>query len=509
MLPNVDGELARLVERVCNETMESPDWERLETLLARDDAAKRYYVSYLDLHAHLQWLNRDQDQPLSPGHDAQCSFDGPTAAPVSPLDIVATQPHQPASSPLSGSLLLSYGVAALALGIVLLIAWSSRINHPAAESAAASLAKRPRLPADPWEPSIGRITSALDCQFVQSSREFGELANVSQGQTISLQSGLVEIAYASGARVLLEGPCTFLVDSPNGGYLSRGRLTARIVNKLAGERLGGTSADCFVVRTPTAVVTDLGTEFGVEVEASGASRTQVFLGSVAVSPVQANESWRDPIRLARDESVRVAEGQKPLRESHKEKSLVPFVRQLPQRAMLPMHSTGRGLKEGEHDPHWQIVARSDRPKWSPQAAVVSPIDERFFLANLPTHSQWLSLRAEAPSLPEDTTYTFRTSFDLTGFLPATAVLRGRFLADDHVRAIRLNGRDVPVPPHGFGPFFHWTEFEIRGGFVAGTNRLEIEVLNGGYESGKPGGQSLMFCRVELEGSAIVDWRRKP
>ena len=45
----------------------------------------------------------------------------------------------------------------------------------------------------------------------------------------------------------------------------------------------------FSVRTPTAVVTDLGTEFGVEVDKSGATRSYVFRGKVELRAVGA---WR-------------------------------------------------------------------------------------------------------------------------------------------------------------------------------------------------------------------------
>ena len=41
----------------------------------------------------------------------------------------------------------------------------------------------------------------------------------------------------------------------------------------------------FVVRTPTAIVTDLGTEFGVEVDKQGGTTSHVFRGSVRVQVV--------------------------------------------------------------------------------------------------------------------------------------------------------------------------------------------------------------------------------
>ena len=64
-------------------------------------------------------------------------------------------------------------------------------------------------------------------------------------------------------------------------------------------------------------------------------------------------------------------------------------------------------------------------------------------------------------------------------LPETAVLRGRFIADNHVDAIRLNGQELPVPEHASGvtPFDWFTAFSAGKGFVEGANVLEIDVLN--------------------------------
>ncbi len=103
----------------------------------------------------------------------------------------------------------------------------------------------------------------------------------------------------------------------------------------------------------------------------------------------------------------------------------------------------------------------------------------YYLANDPGRSQWISQVGDLSALPEQVTYTFRTTFDLTGALPDKALLCGKFLADDHVNAIRLNGRKVDVPGHGYEwPFVNWHEFKAAGGFVAGKNVLEIDVFNG-------------------------------
>ena len=65
-----------------------------------------------------------------------------------------------------------------------------------------------------------------------------------------------------------------------------------------------------------------------------------------------------------------------------------------------------------------------------------------WLPNIPDHSQWISIGNGPPNIPNNVTYTFRTTFQLVGVLPQTAVLQGSFIADNRVKAIRLNGREV-------------------------------------------------------------------
>ena len=62
----------------------------------------------------------------------------------------------------------------------------------------------------------------------------------------------------------------------------------------------------FAVRTPTATVTDLGTEFGVEVRESGATSAHVFRGIVEVQPAAKDgKQHGQAVRLAENESVQV------------------------------------------------------------------------------------------------------------------------------------------------------------------------------------------------------------
>ena len=97
----------------------------------------------------------------------------------------------------------------------------------------------------------------------------------------------MEITYDTGAKVILQGPVTYEVESLAGGYLSVGKLTARVekseIRNPKSETISKSAnlqISKFVVRTPTATVTDLGTEFGVEVSKEGHTTSHVFRGSV-------------------------------------------------------------------------------------------------------------------------------------------------------------------------------------------------------------------------------------
>jgi hypothetical protein len=81
----------------------------------------------------------------------------------------------------------------------------------------------------------------------------------------------------------------------------------------------------FAVRTPTAVVTDLGTEFGVEVSDTGETQSHVFLGSVQLQQtgiVEGQESPSNTIILHANEAASVTIQHGVKEKSAKENQLV-------------------------------------------------------------------------------------------------------------------------------------------------------------------------------------------
>lgn len=89
------------------------------------------------------------------------------------------------------------------------------------------------------------------------------------------------------------------------------------------------------------------------------------------------------------------------------------------------------------------------------------------------------------------TYTYSTTFDLTGLIASTANVNGRWASDNNA-VMRLNGSQVSLSPS----FTAWTNFNITNFFVAGVNVLEFVVTNAAGTVGNPTG-----LRVEMSGTA--------
>ena len=149
----------------------------------------------------------------------------------------------------------------------------------------------------------------------------------------------------------------------NGGYLSVGKLTARLEKEgwkaeggrrvkticISNSSIHPSSFHPFAVRTPTATVTDLGTEFGVEVDDQGVTESHVFRGAVRVQPCSAAHDGQKEIGdfvVRENESIRI---EKPTAAGSQQHVAVTrntaepgrFVRELPPPAKsLPVHVWG-------------------------------------------------------------------------------------------------------------------------------------------------------------------------
>ena len=154
------------------------------------------------------------------------------------------------------------------------------------------------------------------------------------------------------------------------------------------------------------------------------------------------------------------------------------------------------LSGGATDPHYHLITSADPSFPGPDAMVVytSGYPFPFWLSDGPK-SEWI-----APSANEDLVitpglYVYRTTFNLTGLDPSTAVIKGQWSTDNQGVNILINGMSTGIT--NSNQFSSFTPFTISSGFVSGLNTLAFEV-NNGPTSGTANPTGL---RVELSGTA--------
>ena len=126
-------------------------------------------------------------------------------------------------------------------------------------------------------PFKARIQSARDAVWTGES-DFSENGWIGDGP-LQLQSGIVELAFNSGARAFVEGPALLSVESENRTFLQSGKLTAEVSPQASG----------FTVNTPRMNIMDIGTRFGVSVDPkTGETEVHVMEGLVEASRSNGN-----------------------------------------------------------------------------------------------------------------------------------------------------------------------------------------------------------------------------
>jgi len=380
--------------------------EQLARLLRNDRHARRMYIHYMAMTANIRSRAASPALAgsLSPAETCRMTddelFDEDAAAemagdvgvqPPSQLDRdpeISTQPvpaipslRIPRSHDFVGGWAFSYAVATVFVCLLLLGFWAYKLPSDRGSSIASNENSRGLTDpgasphARPAPVFVGRITGIAGAKWSDDPDYIAPLGyRVALSRQYKLKSGLLEITYDSGAKVILEGPCSYEVDSTAGGYLALGKLVAKVgaggdgrgTGEVVSGQLSVTSvkeegvrrkeeggrpnadslatrhsplatnpsplsplpSPLFAVRTPTAVVTDLGTEFGVDVDDSGDTTSHVFQGSIQVRVAEglAAETVDDhsptTVILRENDSIRVGS----VRETHQDSVADALVR---------------------------------------------------------------------------------------------------------------------------------------------------------------------------------------
>lgn len=153
---------------------------------------------------------------------------------------------------------------------------------------------------------------------------------------------------------------------------------------------------------------------------------------------------------------------------------------------------GTPLSDGDVDPHWMITATPAGPTTA--SAYVTKNSNPVGITWLPNSdtSRWISPQTNELNGDAIGSYTYRTTFDLTGFDPATVRLTAKVAVDDAVDKIKLNGQILSLSAAGPAAFH---TLSISSGFTVNVNTLEFSLKNNGTTTNSSG------LRVELTVSA--------
>ena len=233
--------LANLRELLCclREGQLSPEQAiQLDGLLSADPEARLFYVRYMDLCANLFWSVLSDD-----GHRQLMAqvLEAPKSEvpPSSPFPSLLDTMSHGATGNFSGWP-VAYLVATVIFGIGLLMGSLVHVSEPQqiAEQCSAAEQVEPRAKERTCRPDhrhgrlpVGKGFRVQSSGFRHSKSEIrNQKSKISRRARRQIRPGLGTNGnhLRHGAKVILQGPVTYEVESKNGGYLSVGKLTARV-----------------------------------------------------------------------------------------------------------------------------------------------------------------------------------------------------------------------------------------------------------------------------------------
>ncbi|QDT69292.1 FecR protein [Planctomycetes bacterium MalM25] len=292
-----ESELHKLIAGWLDGRITPKDHARLQQELKESQSARRVYHECLTVHAEL--TNRSAaDRHLQ----SMTLFEDDSTGETTPAVTRNASPRAYAAA-----------LAAVSLAIAASVAWLLFPPGKAGEQDPDTVAQKAdekdsgvtaQTGATWYVAQIIGMTSEVRWGAGVDSQEF--LLRFRIGDKLVLEEGLVELEYYTGARVVLNGPCEYVVTGDSSGRLASGSLSGNV-----------TQGD-FILTTPSAEVIDLGTAFGVTLDPSGNTEVFVVDGKVSVSDSLAGPSKSSQLleegmaaRIPRTGGVEVLDGAWP------------------------------------------------------------------------------------------------------------------------------------------------------------------------------------------------------
>jgi hypothetical protein len=234
---NLDRML-ELAGAVCDEAATQDDLVLLDSMVVADESLRREYWDYCRVHVTFGMESRvhcglrnvreregDESSMLAPWEsDALAGTVLPLAIPASATPAFPAGLQHGTVTYFSSGWPLAYLIATVIVTTGLLVAAITHISQPEQLVAASPVSAPPTK--EPSAASAGMVTGVADCRWMKGSTPLLLNDTVPVGREIKLESGLVELTCDTGAKVILQGPVTYNVESATGGYLKVGKLTA-------------------------------------------------------------------------------------------------------------------------------------------------------------------------------------------------------------------------------------------------------------------------------------------
>ncbi len=261
--------LLRVLGDLCNGQLSAHDEPWLQETLGESAAARVVYMDYMTLDACLDaegsaLSHESQDVAMTNSLGADHGL-------VSLAREFVNQANEQSGFGASNfptnesrwRRLPSWSVAAALVGVAL-------FSSVATFGLFALVNSRPGLN-DSQQPVVARITGTQNSVWRnEAAHGVGYGSELVAGQELMLREGIAEITFQDGATVLLESPARFVVNAPHEVQLHEGRMAAVVPAESRGFRVHTKSLDVF----------DVGTEFGMMAQQSGASEVHVFNGMI-------------------------------------------------------------------------------------------------------------------------------------------------------------------------------------------------------------------------------------
>ena len=151
--------------------------------------------------------------------------------------------------------------------------------------------------------------------------------------------------------------------------------------------------------------------------------------------------------------------------------------QIPTLFNTGVDAAGNQLPPGAIDPHYsafQFNAIGTPGAPLGQAWAINNGYE-FYYAQNPT-SRWIWATPAGNQDGQSYNTMFRTTFDLTGYNPATALINVSMGVDNYVADVYLNGVSLS---HSYAGFFSFDNFNITSGFTGALNTLDFYAVDQG------------------------------